>query len=363
MQTPTTVFDMAQAHDALALLDPAPDARFAFRTADDGPNKDPRCAVKAHGTLDRGVRQSGDPAKDGKPCCPASLLSFMQQRGAGAFVMVHETDGRGQKEANVIRGRALFLDFDDAASLAGRERFLSATGLVPTMTVESGGLAGGVPKLHVYFRVRDLAPDAIAPAQRLLASRAGTDFAVCDPARIMRQPGSRHLKAALRPVRITEAHDVEYELADVLERVGRLPIVAAAPTATRRASSPGRALDLTGPATRLRQHLAVSGGIVTPAVRAVIWEAHGPGEAGGGNRHTTLVAVVARLAQLGWPDGAIRDLVLPVALEAWTVTDDLAARLDRVIAWVRAREQVAHSVPLTDRERRLSAMFAGSSAA
>ena len=67
MQSNTTVFDRAQARDFLAALDPDPSARFAFRTADDSPNKDPRCAVKAYGTLDSGVRQSRDPAKNGQP--------------------------------------------------------------------------------------------------------------------------------------------------------------------------------------------------------------------------------------------------------------------------------------------------------
>ncbi len=363
MQSPTTVFDRAQGRDWLALLDPEPDARFGFRTADDRPTKDPRNAVKAYGTLDRGVRQSRDPAKDGRQCSPAGLLSFMQQRGAGAFAMVHETDGLGQLEANVTRGRALFLDFDDPVSLARREHFLLATGLVPTITVESGGLAGDVPKLHVYFRVRDLAADAIAPAQRMLASRAGTDFAVCDPARIMRIAGSWHLKAAPRQVRVVGACDVEYELADLLHRVIGLPIVAALPTATRRAGGKGRPLDLAAPTARLRHHLDRSGGLITPAVRAVISEARAPDDAGGGNRHATLVAIVARLAQVGWRDHDIRDLVLPAALEAWTVADDLEARVANVIVWVRSREQAAHVAPITDRARRLSAVFSGGTAA
>ncbi len=363
MQSPTTDFDRVQARDWLALLDPAPDARHAFRTADDSPTKDPRNAVKAYGTLGRGIRQHRDPAKDGRPCCPAGLLSFMQQHGAGAFAMVHATDGLGQLKANVTRGRALFLDFDDPVSLARREHFLLATGLLPTMTVESGGLASDVPKLHVYFRVRDLAADAVAAAQRVLASQAGTDFAVCDPARIMRIAGSWHLKAAPRQVRIIEAHDVEYELADVLERVTRLPIVAAAPVAIRRRGGTGHSLDLAAPTARLRHHLDRFGGLITPAVRAVISEARAPDDAGGGNRHATLVAIVARLAQVGWRDQDIRDLVLPAVLEAWTVADDLEARVANVIAWVRSREAVAHAVPMSDRARRLSAVFSGRSTA
>ena len=76
-------------------------------------------------------------------------------------------------------------------------------------------------------------------------------------------------------------------------------------------------------------------GLITPAVRALLREAQAPGEGTPGNRHATLVTIVARLVHTRWGDDDIRQLVLPVVNAGWGdgYWDD---HLARITAWVRA---------------------------
>jgi hypothetical protein len=77
-------------------------------------------------------------------------------------------------------------------------------------------------------------------------------------------------------------------------------------------------------------------GIATPAVRTLINEASPPVGTEPGNRHETLKAIVFRLAHDGWNDDSIRRFV-PVINVAWG-DGDWSGHLDRLLAWVRARE-------------------------
>ena len=173
--------DTAQAQRFLSALDPNPDALFGFRTVDDR-RDDPRLSVKAYGTLDGGIRQSNDPGKNGKSCRPATLLTYMQGMGAGAFAVINELDGQGQRMANVTRIRALFADADTAAAVARLRAFIARTCLTPTALIESGGLDGGTAKLHAYWRITDCPVADFRDAQLTLVSRLGTDPAVQDGA-------------------------------------------------------------------------------------------------------------------------------------------------------------------------------------
>jgi hypothetical protein len=88
---------------------------------------------------------------------------------------------------------------------------------------------------------------------------------------------------------------------------------------------------------RLYGLLKIFGGLATPAVRTLIEEARAPTGGAPGTRHPTLLAIVTRFAHEGWPDQSLRDLILPQVHATWG-DGDWSAHLDRMLAWVRARE-------------------------
>ena len=140
--------------------------------------------------LDRGIRQHNDPVKNGKPCCPARLLSYMQGLGAGAFFVINKLDGVGQRLANVAAlPGALDVDADSRPEVERLHAFIATTGLTPTAVVASGGVHDGVEKLQAYWRMSGCPVAAFTRAQLSLVSRIGTDPAVQDASRVMRAAG------------------------------------------------------------------------------------------------------------------------------------------------------------------------------
>ena len=358
--TPVIVPDLAQAGTFLRALDSDPAAQFGFRTIDDA-GDDPRLAVKAFGTLDGGVRQSGNPIKNGQPCRSTRLLAYMQSRGAGVFVVPNELDGRGQSRANVMGVRALWVDADSRAAVVDLHAFIARSGLVPAVVVASGGTHEGVDKLHAYWRVTGCPVVDFPRGQLTLVSRIGSDSAVHDLGRVMRLPGFWHQKHEPRMTRIIELSGSAYDLLTFMARVLAQPQVCdpwagGKGTGTRRAAA-GQPLDPASPSARLRALMVLNGGLVTPAVRALLIEAIAPKENQAGNRHATLLAVAARCVQLGWPDTDIQALVQPVLIQSWG--SHRRERLVEVLAWVRAQEAatIATAPPITARAARLAVAF------
>jgi putative DNA primase/helicase len=121
-------------------LDPAA-TFFTFQTFDD--NEERAAAFKAkhkhadwkitrvlHGSLDQ----------------HAAALNALNAQGAGVFVTVNETDGKGRKEGNIVRIRAAFADLDGAPL----EPVL-ANGMQPHIVTETSP-----GRWHAYWRVCDL---------------------------------------------------------------------------------------------------------------------------------------------------------------------------------------------------------------
>jgi hypothetical protein len=323
--------DLDAARRHLAILDPRPGACWGFRTASDR-IEDPRLAVMCFGTLDRGIRQSGP--KKGQSCRPHRLLSYMQQLGAGVFVVVNELDGNGQCGANVTRIRALIADADSAEQVRSMLRF--AKKVPPTMIVASGGLDGSIPKLHGYWGIEGCPVAEFTAAQNLLISRTGTDPSVKDLPRILRQAGFWHLKYEPWMTHIVAADPrIRYEYPELIQLIRAQPTVCA-PVASqsgvglqRRSAAP-LGVAIAGPTGRLRALVDKHGSLLSPAVKSLIREAVAPSLKGPGNRHSTLVAITARLIQAGWQDDEIRDLVLPEANNAWG-DGDWANHLNNII--------------------------------
>jgi hypothetical protein len=131
-------------------------------------------------------------------------LLRLNEAGAGIFVCVNATDGRGRRAGNVTALRALFSDDD-----GGGRRDLK---LPPSFIVRS------VRGPQSYWLLRDGEPlKRFEAAQVHLAEALCTDRAVHDLPRVMRCPGFMHGKGA--PVLVTfEAGDLErrFSIDDVL---------------------------------------------------------------------------------------------------------------------------------------------------
>jgi hypothetical protein len=159
-----------------------PGEYHTFQTFDDSEEKEGRLAKVYHG---------GGNAK---------ALANANAEGAGIFLTISATDGRGRQERNIKRPRAVFVDADKdgAAVLAA----IDAAGLAPHIIVESSP-----GKFHVYWLVdRDFPAEKFSAVQTALAQKFGTDPAVKDLARVMRLPGFYHMKNREKPfmVRILE---------------------------------------------------------------------------------------------------------------------------------------------------------------
>lgn len=169
--------DKAIAATFLGLLDPGA-TKFTFQLF--GDDKQNRHAEILHGTLDEvwpKIEALNNPA-----------------RQVGVFVVVNETDGTGRKTENIKRIRALFVDADGIDQVQGCEQAFSDSGVVPSAVIQSSP-----GKAHFYFFVDDVAIYQFKLLQEELIKRLGTDAAVKDISRVMRLPGTLHLKDPARP--------------------------------------------------------------------------------------------------------------------------------------------------------------------
>lgn len=142
---------------------------FTFQTFDDSDQKRRHLIWVLHGSLSEHLEQ----------------LTILNNQGAGIFVTVNLTDGKGRTSRNVRQIRAIFADLD-GASLAPVLEFE----LKPHIVVESSP-----GKWHAYWLVADLALDQFTALQKAIAARFGGDPKVCDLPRVMRLPGFLHRKA------------------------------------------------------------------------------------------------------------------------------------------------------------------------
>jgi hypothetical protein len=160
--------NIAAAARFLALLDPAAE-RFEFRTFDDNVDRyDANLTKTFHGPLDQ----------------HANTLRRLNRCGAGVFVTINETDGKGRAAENIVRVRAVFVDLDGAPLepvMSGR--------CPPHIVVESSP-----ERWHAYWLVKGMALEDFAPVQRALIRRFDSDPKVHDLPRVMRLPGFVHAK-------------------------------------------------------------------------------------------------------------------------------------------------------------------------
>ncbi|MBF0153311.1 MAG: AAA family ATPase [Magnetococcales bacterium] len=113
-----------------------------------------------------------------------AYLVQQNEAGAGIFVTVNETDGKGRKAENIVAVRAVFVDLDGS----------------PLEPVMSGPLSPHIVvatspgKYHAYWLVEGVVLDHFKQIQQALVARFEGDKACVDLSRVMRMPGFSHRK-------------------------------------------------------------------------------------------------------------------------------------------------------------------------
>lgn len=176
----------------LHLLDPNA-VEFTFQTFDDDKNR-----------KDRRLAQIWILSE------PNDELCELQRAGAGIFVTVNETNGKGRKSEHIIRIRAIWQEDD--------EGFEGTFPIPPSLVVlTSEG------KFQRYWFVADDWPADeqgradFAGAMRRMVQDYGCDPAAKDIARVLRAPGSWHLKGEPQLVQIINESEARYTRAELLE--------------------------------------------------------------------------------------------------------------------------------------------------
>jgi RepB DNA-primase N-terminal domain len=184
----------AEAKNFLKRLDPSA-TYFTFQTFDD--NKERLAANK----LKRAEANKRRKAKGLKPLTSSpdpfarilhgtldkrwKELVDLNKQGAGVFITVNETDGKGRETENIKRVRALFLDLDGAPLDPVMESEPE-----PHIVVESSP-----GRFHPYLLVTGVKLEQFRALQKALIERFGGDKAIHDLPRVMRLPGFVHRKA------------------------------------------------------------------------------------------------------------------------------------------------------------------------
>lgn len=131
-----------------------------------------------------------------------------QDAGAGVFFSVNGTDGKGARSYNINRVRTYYVDVDALEDKGPTlERMITAP-LKPSAIVET---KNGV---HAYWYAKHQTPVDHAGYQRVqkgLIKYFGGDKSVKDIARVLRVPGTYHLKDPEHPFLVRIVHQLSEE--------------------------------------------------------------------------------------------------------------------------------------------------------
>jgi len=164
----------------LKLLDPSA-ASFTFQTFDD--NVDVRSLSLArvlHGSLEKHW----------------GTLVALNKKGAGVFVTVNKTDGKGRKKENIVGIRAIWIEADN--------------GIAPDLPITPHIKVETSPgNYHLYFLTlgpssEDL--DTVAEVQNVMVDKYMSDANAKDISRVLRLPGFLHQKICAKKSQIGTQH-------------------------------------------------------------------------------------------------------------------------------------------------------------
>jgi hypothetical protein len=197
--------DKAMAEEYFGHLDPTT-PRFTFQTFDDNKERQSKALARVwHGTLDERW---------------AKLIQ-LNNLGAGVFVTICATDFQGRSTKNIVRARTLVSDADSREQVARSRAVMKDCDVEPSMAVSS---SGGDDHEHDYFICADIPLDQFSTLQKALAKKLGTDPAVCDLPRVMRLPGTLHMKDPTRPRLVklfpTNGAVKIWKLAELVDKLG-----------------------------------------------------------------------------------------------------------------------------------------------
>lgn len=146
-----------------------PGGAFTFQTFDDDQDRKRSDLVQVlHGTLEQHFE----------------ILKQYNERGAGVFVCINETNLKGRKKTDVLKVRSCFVDLDGSPV----EPVIRHP-LEPAILVESS--AG---RWHAYYPCQDMPLEEFTSMQHAIADTFNGDRACCDLPRVMRLPGFWHQK-------------------------------------------------------------------------------------------------------------------------------------------------------------------------
>ena len=172
------------------------------------------------------------------------LIEQRQAEGFNVYAVIGNADiasgkGGGVTDADITAVPALFVEWDDGASIEEQTARPAALGLPdPTVMVSTGGKS-----VHAYWVLNEpMAPDEWRPLQRRLIAHCNGDKACSNPARVMRLPGSEYIsKTTGEPTgecQIISDPGSRYSAAEI---AACLPATEAPPAPPRRpAAPPGR---------------------------------------------------------------------------------------------------------------------------
>jgi len=144
---------------------------FTFQTFDDNADvKNPSLVRILHGSLQDNWEE----------------LISLNKKGAGVFVTVNETDGKGRKKENIIGIRAIWIEADH--------------GIAPDLPITPHIKVETSPgNFHLYFLTpgpssEDL--DKVSEVQNVMVEKYGSDPNAKDISRVLRLPGFQHMKVS-----------------------------------------------------------------------------------------------------------------------------------------------------------------------
>lgn len=185
-----------------------------FQTFDDDPDrKTPKLAGIFHGRL-AGL---------------AKELQRLNDKGAGVYVTVNRTDGKGRKKSNIVGIRAVYIDLDGVTEL-------------PEFALKPSGIVKTPNGFHVYWLLEPdnkMTREQCELVNKELARRYGGDPAVTDCARVLRVPGYYHRKGDPTLIEIVYLEDIHYTVEQLLALLPDIP-ESRTPTPAPKPTTPGR---------------------------------------------------------------------------------------------------------------------------
>lgn len=139
-------------------------------------------------------------------------LEKLNDRGAGIFLTICETNGKSRRTEDITRVRALFADFDGTPLPPTFDE-------PPSMIIESSK-----QKYHVYWLTDEFPIESFTIIQESIANKFKSDPNVKDLSRVMRVPGFFHRKCEPFMTKILEYTGNIYSYGAIVEMFPPIPV-------------------------------------------------------------------------------------------------------------------------------------------